>query len=97
MFNQVAKSYFGNSEVAFFAVNTDDDQSQVPVFVVREKWDIPVIYADGLDDFLKVETLPTVLVLGRNGEILYRARGLAPDGFPESLTAAIQVALAAKP
>ena len=42
---------------------------------------------------MKVETLPTVLVLGRNGEIAYRNSGPAPDGFPESLTAAIQTAL----
>ena len=46
---------------------------------------------------MKVETLPTVLVLGRTGEIVYRTGGLAPDGFPETLTAAIQAALSANP
>jgi hypothetical protein len=37
--------------------------------------------------------LPTVLILGRNGQIVYRTGGLAADGFPEALTAAIQAAL----
>ena len=63
----------------------------------REKWDVPVIYADGLDDFMNVDTLPTVLVLGRNDEIIYRAKGLASEGFPESLVAAIQTAISAAP
>lgn len=95
VFNQVAESYAGNPGVAFFAVNTDDDETQVSPFVAREKWDVPVVYADGLDTFLKVDSLPTVLVLGRRGEIAYRALGLAPEGFPEALIAAIQGALGA--
>jgi thiol-disulfide isomerase/thioredoxin len=95
IFNQVAKSYAGNPEIAFFAVNTDDDETRVAPFVAREKWNVPVVYADGLDVFLKVDSLPTVLVLGRSEKIVYRAESLAPEGFPESLIAAIQGALRA--
>jgi thiol-disulfide isomerase/thioredoxin/predicted negative regulator of RcsB-dependent stress response len=93
LFNQVAMNYVGNTDVAFFAANTDDDQTQVPPFVASQKWDVPVIYADGLDDFMKVDSLPTVLILGRGGNIVYRVGGLPPEGFSESLTAAIQKAL----
>jgi thiol-disulfide isomerase/thioredoxin len=93
LFNQVAMNYVGNADVAFFAANTDDDQTQVPPFVASQKWDVPVIYADGLDDFMKVDSLPTVLILGRSGNIVYRVGGLPPEGFAESLTAAIQSAL----
>jgi thiol-disulfide isomerase/thioredoxin len=93
IFNQVAKSYAGNPNITFFAVNTDDDETRVAPFVAREKWDVPVVYADGLDVFLKVDSLPAVLVLGRSEKIVYRADGLAPEGFPESLIAAIQGAL----
>jgi thiol-disulfide isomerase/thioredoxin len=93
LFNQVAGNYVGNTDVAFFAANTDDDQTQVPPFVASQKWDVPVIYADGLDDFMKVDSLPTVLILGRGGNIVYRVGGLPPEGFAESLTAAIQSAL----
>jgi len=93
LFNQVAMSYVGNADVAFFAANTDDDETQVPPFVASQKWDVPVIYADGLDDFMKVDSLPTVLILGRTGNIVYRVGGLPPEGFSESLAAAIQSAL----
>jgi thiol-disulfide isomerase/thioredoxin len=96
IFNRVARTYAGNSEVAFLAVSADDEEADVPAFVAREKWDVPVVYADGLDKFLKAETLPAVLVLGRTGEIAYRTGGLPRDGFADSLTAAIQKALAAE-
>jgi len=95
MFNTVARTYAGNSGVAFFAVNTDDDEAQVPAFVAREKWDVPVIYSDGLGAFTKSDTLPAVLVLGRNGEIVYRTAGYPRDTFGDSLTAAIQAAIGA--
>ncbi len=95
LFDAVARTYAGNSDVAFFAVNTDDDEAQVPAFVAREKWDVPVIYSDGLGAFTKSDTLPTVVVLGRNGEIVYRTGGFPRDAFADSLTAAIQAALGA--
>ncbi len=94
MFNTVARTYAGNSEVVFFAVSADDDEAQVPAFGAREKWDVPVIYSDGLDAFMKADTLPTVVVLGRSGEVVYRTGGLPRDAFADSLTAAIQAALA---
>ena len=93
MFNAVARTYAGNSDVVFFAVNTDADEAQVPAFVAREKWDVPVIYSDGLGAFTRSDTLPTVLVLGRNGEIVYRTGGFPRDAFGDSLTAAIQAAV----
>jgi cytochrome c biogenesis protein CcmG, thiol:disulfide interchange protein DsbE len=90
MFDQVAKSYAGNGDVAFLAINTDDDESQVAPFLAHQKFDVPVAYADGLNTFMKVESLPTVVILGRDGEIVYRVSGLTPDGFTESLNSAIQ-------
>jgi thiol-disulfide isomerase/thioredoxin len=93
LFTRVAGNYAGNSNVAFLSVNTDDDETQVAPFVAREKLAVPVIYADGLDDFMKVDTLPTVLILGRDGEIVYRVGELASEGFSASLTSAIQSAL----
>ena len=95
--SQVAISYAGNTNVAFYAVNTDEDQTQVAPFVAREKWAMPVVFADGLDDFLNVASLPTLLVLDRSGKIFYRADGLDPDTFPTSLITAIQNALSAAP
>jgi thiol-disulfide isomerase/thioredoxin len=91
----VAKSYTGNPDIVFYAVNTDEDQSLVPQFVAHEKWDVPIVYGDGLDNFMKVESLPTVMVLDRAGKITYRINGFPPEGFTENLTTAIQAATGA--
>lgn len=94
-FVSVAKSYAGNNDILFYAVNTDEDQSLVPEFVAHEKWDVPTVYADGLDDFMKVVSLPTVMVFDRAGKIIYRINGFPPEGFTENLNTAIQSATAA--
>ena len=96
MLIQVAKTYEGNPDVAFFAVNSDEDEAQVPPFVQHVKWDIPIVYADGLDEFLTVESLPTVVVLDREGKIVYRVGGLDLRQFSNSLNTALQNALAAR-
>ncbi|HUJ32087.1 MAG TPA: redoxin domain-containing protein [Candidatus Acidoferrum sp.] len=93
MFAEVATAWDGNSGVVFLAVNTDEDESLVPPFLKREKWNVPVVYADGLDDFMKVETLPTVVILDPTGKVVYRVGGLVRQGFTVSLSAAIQNAL----
>jgi thiol-disulfide isomerase/thioredoxin len=92
-FVQVAKNYAGNAGIVFYAVNTDEDESLVAPFLSHEKWDVPVVYADGLDDFVKVQSLPTVLILDRAGKITYRINGYPPEGFAENLTNAIQAAV----
>ncbi|MGA7839704.1 MAG: redoxin family protein [Candidatus Acidiferrales bacterium] len=94
-FVQVAKSYAGNGDIVFYAVNTDEDESLVAPFLSHEKWDVLVVYADGLDSFVKVESLPTVLILDRSGKITYRINGYPPEGFAENLTNAIQAAVGA--
>jgi thiol-disulfide isomerase/thioredoxin len=96
-FVQVAKNYAGNTGIVFYAVNTDEDESLVAPFLSHEKWDVPVVYADGLDNFVKVESLPTVLILDRAGKITYRINGYPPEGFAENLTNAIQAAVGSTP
>ena len=96
-FVQVAKNYAGNGDIVFYAVNTDEDESLVAPFLSHEKWDVPVVYADGLDEFVKVASLPTVLIVDRSGKITYRINGYPPEGFAENLTNGIQAAVAAVP
>jgi thiol-disulfide isomerase/thioredoxin len=92
LFNEVAKNFAEDKDAVFLAINTDEDESLVAPFLSREKWDAPMVFADGLDDFMSVTTLPTVLILDHSGKIVYRTGGLA-EGFPEALTVAIRAAL----
>jgi thiol-disulfide isomerase/thioredoxin len=90
MLIQTEKAYSGNPNVLFLAVNTDEDETQVTPFLQRVKWDIPTAFADGLDDFLGVGSLPTVIVLDREGKIVYRVAGLDLNKFSTSLNTALQ-------
>jgi thiol-disulfide isomerase/thioredoxin len=89
-FVQISKNYTGNANLVFYAVNTDEDETLVPGFVAKEKWDVPVVFADGLDGFMNVVNLPTVIILDRTGKIAFRMDGFPTKGFTEYLTAAIQ-------
>jgi thiol-disulfide isomerase/thioredoxin len=93
--HDVAKAWSGEPRVNFLEVNADGDQSTVPEFVKREKWEIPVVYADGLDRFMKITSLPTVLVVDPSGKVTYRVEGFSLTGFESSLSRAIQNALGA--
>jgi len=92
LFNEVAVNFGAETNVVFLAVDTDEDETLVAPFVQRERWNAPIFFADGLDDFMKVTTLPTVLILDANGKIVYRTSGFA-EGFRGSLTAAVRAAL----
>jgi thiol-disulfide isomerase/thioredoxin len=96
-FVQIAKNYAGNGDIVFYAVNTDEDETLVAPFLSHEKWDVPVVYADGLDEFVKVGSLPTVLIVDRSGKITYRINGYPPEGFAENLTNGIQAAVGTTP
>jgi thiol-disulfide isomerase/thioredoxin len=90
---QIAKAYAGNAAIAFLAVNADEDETLVAPYLAHEKWDLHIFYADGLDNFLGVASLPTMMILDPAGKITYRANGYTPNGFSESVVAAIQAAL----
>ena len=94
LLEQVRRKFEDNAGVTFLAVNQDEDESQVRPYLEREKTATPVVFADGLDRFLMVDVIPTVIVLDRAGKIVYRVPGFDPERFVESLTEAINRALA---
>ena len=89
LFANVAANYAGRNDVVFFAVNTDEDEARVKPFLDEQKWKLPVVFADGLDDFLRVLSLPTVIVLDHTGKISYRINGYQSEEFGERLSNAI--------
>jgi thiol-disulfide isomerase/thioredoxin len=89
---QIAKHYAENSGIVFLAVNMDEEESLVPAYAAREKWDLPLVYADGLNKFLGVTALPTVLILDRNGKVVYNASGFPEKGFTESIENSLRLA-----
>jgi thiol-disulfide isomerase/thioredoxin len=95
LFAKVAQTYAGNDSVEFLAVNVDDDQSGVAPFLAREKWNQPIALGDGLDNFLHVVNLPTVIVIDPTGKVVYRAAGYSSGDFEDRLEKAIDGAATA--
>jgi thiol-disulfide isomerase/thioredoxin len=94
LLDQIRHKYDGNAAIGFLAVSTDEDESRVPSYLAREKFRTTVVYSDGLANLMQVHALPTVIVLNRTGQIVYRAQGFDEDSFAASLTTAIERALA---
>jgi thiol-disulfide isomerase/thioredoxin/tetratricopeptide (TPR) repeat protein len=90
LFANVAAGYAGRNDVVFLAVNTDEDEARVRPFLDEQKWKLPVAFADGLDEFLRVLSLPTVIVLDHTGKISYRINGYQSEEFEERLSNAIE-------
>lgn len=93
-FERVALYFQPRADVAFFEVNCDEDETLVAPYLAEEPPRVPVIFADGLDRVLAVNSFPTVIVLDRQGKIAYRSEGFGDERFEEQLAAAIAGAAA---
>lgn len=92
-FERVASQFAGEKGISFLEADCDDDESLVAPYLEEVKPRVPVVFADGLDHFLSVNSLPTVVIIDREGKVSYRAEGFGEDGFERELTAAARRAL----
>lgn len=88
-FEHVAAQLQAVPEVVFLAADCDEDESLVPAYLAEEKPRVLVVFADGLDRLLAVNSFPTLVVLDRVGKIAYRADGFDPDSVEKDLSDAI--------
>jgi len=95
MLADVRTKFSGRDDVVFLAINADEDESLVAPFLQDQKPGGVLVFADGVGQAFKVESIPTVLVLDKAGKIAYRTQGFAPDGFADLAAAAITKASAA--
>jgi thiol-disulfide isomerase/thioredoxin len=95
-FERVAAQFQGRADIVFLAVDCDEDETLVPPYLQEEKPRTTVVFADGLDTLLSVNSFPTVVILDRQGKIAYRAEGFDPDDVETELSSAVRNALAAQ-
>jgi thiol-disulfide isomerase/thioredoxin len=95
-FEHVAAQFQGIADIVFLAADCDEDETLVPPYLQEEKPRTIVVFADGLDRLLGVNSFPTVVVLDRTGKIAYRAEGFDPDEGERGLSNAVRHALAAQ-
>ena len=97
MLADVRKKFAGRDDVMSVAVNADENEGLVAPFLKEQKLDGTLVFSDGVDQALRVVSIPTIIVLDRAGKIAYRSQGFAPDGFVDALSGAITKASAASP
>ncbi|MGH9696459.1 MAG: TlpA family protein disulfide reductase, partial [Bryobacteraceae bacterium] len=70
-----------------------DDSSVVAPFLNQHNWDRNVYFANGLAQVLNIQSIPTTVLLGRDGNVYSKMIGFNPDAFAGLLTSRIQDAL----
>jgi thiol-disulfide isomerase/thioredoxin len=88
-FEKIAAQFARETNVQFYAVNCDDDETLVAPYLSEEKPTTATLFSDGLDRFLRVDSFPTTVILDRTGKIAFRTDGFDPDTIEKSLSEAI--------
>jgi len=85
--------YKDDTDVVFLAVSTDEDRELVAPHLKQYKVNLPVAYADSLNDFFTVTSIPTTIILDRKGEVAFRMAGYNPrEDFSLMLSEKIEAA-----
>jgi len=97
LYEQVRQRFAKNQDVVFVALATDEARESVLPFLKEQKWSTEHSYFDdGLGSLLRVNSIPTTVVLGRDGEVASRMNGYIAERFAEMLSSRIQEVLEAK-
>lgn len=91
---RVVQTFHNEPAASFLAVNVDEERAGVANYVKQEEWKIPVVYAQGLDHFLEVTALPTLVIFDRQGRVVFREVGMDPDTFEKQLENKLRQVLA---
>jgi thiol-disulfide isomerase/thioredoxin len=93
LYEQVKEKFKDNADVVFLAIDADEDHSLVKPFLTQIKWSQKVYFEDGLQNLLQVSSIPTTIILGKNGAVFTRLNGYLPDRFVDMLTDRVNEAL----
>jgi len=93
LYEEVKKRFHDSGEVVFLSINTDEDHDLVPQFIHEHKWNGPIYFEGGLVRLLQVGSIPTTVVLNRQGDVVSRLNGFVPQRFVDMLSDRIQEAL----
>lgn len=96
LYEQVKQRFKDNKEVVFLAVSTDEERDAVVPFLKAQKWAPQAYYEDGMAAALRINSIPTAMVLDREGSIVSRMNGYIADRFVDMLSERIRESLEEK-
>jgi len=93
LFQKTIEKYRKDASVAFLAVSTDEDRDLVQPYLDQNKHKLPVFFADGIDEHFNISSIPTTIVINKDGQVSFRMRGFNPnDDFVARLGEIIEAA-----
>ncbi|MCG3161603.1 MAG: Thiol-disulfide oxidoreductase ResA [Acidobacteria bacterium] len=91
LFEKTIAKYKEDKDVVFLAITTDEDRELVAPFLKQYKFNLPVAYAEYINDHFAISSIPTTIILDRKGEIAFRQAGFNPrDDFVVTLSGKIE-------
>ncbi|HET8547007.1 MAG TPA: TlpA disulfide reductase family protein [Bryobacteraceae bacterium] len=93
LYEKVKAKFASNPDVVFLSMNTDEDQTAVKPFLEANNWSNKVYFEGGLSEFLRVSSIPTTIIINRQGRVVNRMNGFVPERFVDMLTERIEEAL----
>jgi len=94
LYQEVMDHYKKRGDVVFLAINTDEDRSLVAPFLEEQNWTKASNYfEDGLSRLLQVTSIPTTMIVGKDGRVASRMNGFVPERFVDALKERIEHAL----
>lgn len=93
LYEEVKKRFKGNQSVVFLSINSDEDRSLVKPFLAEQGWTNAVYFEEGLSRTLRVSSIPTTIVFGKDGTVISRMNGFNPENFVDALTDRINAGL----
>jgi thiol-disulfide isomerase/thioredoxin len=93
LYEQVKERFKDRTDVVFLAIDTDEDHNVVGSFLDSNYWNKKVYFEDGLQRFLQITSIPTTILIDKQGHLVSRMAGFLPDKFVDQLTNRIRTAL----
>ena len=93
LYEQVKTRFKDAGDLVFLSIDTDEDRGLVKPFVESEHWTQKIYFDDGLQNLLRVASIPTTIIFGKKGDIVSRMNGFLPDRFVDMLSDRIDEAL----
>lgn len=91
LFEKTIAKYKDDKDVFFLAITTDEDRELVAPFLKQYKFNLPIAYAEYLNDHFAISSIPTTIILDRKGRVSFRQAGFNPrEDFVEALSEKIE-------
>ena len=93
LLEKAMEKYKNDPDVTFLALSTDEERDDVAPFIKQHKFKLPIAFAETLNDFYRVTSIPTTIIFNRNGEISFRQAGFnSREDFVAKLSERIEAA-----